>query len=93
MKKLILALFLFLFIVTSSRKYPLIGTWQSANGSVLSISQSHIMSDGEKYPFRYLSNNTLLVFKNGKPHKTSFIISFDKNQLTVNGIEFHRYKF
>ncbi len=90
MKKLILSLFIFLFIITSSQKSALVGTWKSSDGSVISFSQNHITADNKNLPYRYLSDETLLVFKNGKAHKVAYILSFDKNRLTVFGKEFSR---
>ena len=83
MKKLIFTLFIFLFIITSSQKSALVGTWKAPNGSLVRVSHSQITIGGKAYPYRYLSHNSLLIVKNGKPFKTDYLLSFDKNTLTI----------
>ena len=90
MKKLILALCLFLFIIMSSHKSALVGLWQSQNGVVLSFSATHISSNDKNLLYRFLSENTLVIFENSRPHKIDYILSFDKNSLTIFGEEFNR---
>ena len=92
MKKLLLALFIFLFIITSSHKSALVGSWQSQNGDVITFSTTYISTNNKALPYRYISDNTLVIYKNGKPYKIDYIISFDKNRLTVNGKGFSRIR-
>ncbi len=90
MKKLIISLLLFLFIITSSKKSSLVGLWQAPDGSTLSVSQTKISLDGSSYPYRYLTDTTVVIFKNGRAHKTAYMLSFDKNTLTIFGKSYDR---
>ena len=90
MKKLILALFIFIFIITSSHKSALVGSWQSQNGDVIAFSQTHISTADNNLPYSYVSDDTIIIIENNKPVKIHFILSFDENILTIFGKTYFR---
>ena len=90
MKKLLLSLFIFLFIITSSQKSALVGSWQDQNGDVITFSTTHISSSNKDLPYRYLTDNTILVIADGKANKIGYLLSFDKNRLSIFGKSYVR---